>query len=230
PTLRNNVDEPIWSAGFSARPGPRTKLRLTYGHRDGADSFSGDGTYKFGAKTSLTATYTEKIQTTQSLFQNNLQALATDEFGNFIDSRTAQAFNIGNTGFGLSNDAFHQKRFEMRLVGSSGRNGYGAVVSREERETDATSTTQVVDSIAVNWGRTLDPYANANATLRYQATDFGGTVGRKDNLYSVQFGLNYRFGPSFFGFATNSLLLRQSNAANSELTENVTAVGLRKIF
>jgi uncharacterized protein (PEP-CTERM system associated) len=230
PSLRNNVDGPTWSAGFAARPGPRTNMRLTYGHRDGADSFSGDGTYKFSAKTSLTATYSERIQTTQTVFQNNLQNLTTDEFGNFIDSRTASAFNIGNTGFGLANNAFHQKRFEMRFVGSSGRNGYGALASREERETDATSVTQIVDAISVNWSRTLDPYASANATLRYQTTDFGTTPTRKDDLYGVQFGLNYRFGPSFYGFATNNLLLRKSDAANADLTENITSVGLRKIF
>ena len=83
-------------------PGPRTSVTLTYNHRFDSDFFSGSASYLIAPQARIDASYTERIETSQTLFADNLSFLTRDEFGNFIDSRTARLFALGdNANFGL---------------------------------------------------------------------------------------------------------------------------------
>jgi uncharacterized protein (PEP-CTERM system associated) len=105
---------PIGSVGIKYTPGPRTSIVLNLNHRYNRNFATGTATYLLGARSRIRASYMDQDYTSsQALFSNNLSFLTTDEFGNFIDSRTQQLFSLASTNFGLQSDAFRQRSFNL---------------------------------------------------------------------------------------------------------------------
>lgn len=230
PSLRNDIREPIGSVGVKLRPGPRTVLIGQLNHRFERNYFTGSASYLLGPTIRIDASYTEGIETSQSLANNQLSFLGTDEFGNFVDSRTAQAFQIGDNSFSLSDSAFRQKRSEVRGNAVLGRNTYNLLAFSEERTTDQTLITQSSYGVTANYHRLVNLLTDFNLTGRYRLTDFGTSDGRRDEQLGASAFLTYRLTNTLQGTLSYDLLIRTSNVANQDSTENVVTVGLRKTF
>lgn len=230
PTLVNRPVGLIGSAGIRLHPGPRTVLTAKANHRFNRNFFTGDAAYKIGATSTVTASYSEDIQSSQSQTAQDLSFLTTDEFGNFIDRRTAQQFQIGNAAFNLSSASYTQKRFETRFNYALGRNHLGALGFNERRFTELTGITERNTGVSLNFGRELTPVDNLNLTLRYLGTNYGTSDGRKDSLYGGGTGLVHRFSDSLQATVDYNILVRNSNLPNNGSVENVVSVGLLKSF
>lgn len=236
PTLRNQPDEVIWDAGIALRPGRRTSLRGTYGHRFGSETFTFDGSYQLSQRTSLSATYGETIQTSQQAIAADLSFIGLDSDGNLIDIRTGQPFSAGNTGFGLQTNSFRSKRFSAALSGSRRRNRFSLRLGWESRETDGANATgavgaeQIVRSAGASWGRTISQRTTGNLGVNFSNTDFGTEPGRVDNHLSLTAGLGYTIFTATTANLNYTFARRDSNVSSSRFHENSVFVNFRHTF
>jgi uncharacterized protein (PEP-CTERM system associated) len=231
PTLLDQPDGPIGSVGLHWTPGPRTSLTLNLNHRFDENFVSGKASYLFSPRTSIAASYSEELATSQSLFASDLSYLTVDEFGNFIDSRTAQIFGLIDSNFGLQNAAFHLKRFDVGLNGVRGRNSFGAIAYDETRQVDFAGQSDHAFGGAVNWGRLLTPVATLNLTLRYrnEKFDFSSST-EQDQAIGAGASLVYHLNETLDGVAAFDFTRQFSDVPRNEFAESVISLGLQKRF
>ena len=144
---------PIGSVGIKYTPGPRTSIVLNLNHRYNRNFATGTATYLLGTQSRIRANYTDQDYTSsQALFSNNLSFLTTDEFGNFIDSRTQQIFSLASTNFGLQPDAFRQRSFNLDLHLVHGRDVFDAGGYWQDRNVfHSRQHSKVVSLISIAW-------------------------------------------------------------------------------
>lgn len=234
PTLREEPDGVIGNAGVRVNPGPRSTFRVLWNHRYDANYFTGDGSYLIGPSSRLDAAYTRDINTSSSIYSDNLSYLGTDQYGNFIDTRTLTTFRLENQAFGLSNAAFLQERYSLRFSTELQRDTFSAELYREMRESQNALSTQTTDGVNMSWGRSLSELLSLNVGLAYTESEFTsvrvGGQPREDQTVRGGPGLSYRFNETLTGSMNYDFLYRFSNAATGDLRENIVTVGLRKTF
>lgn len=233
-TLRDQPSGVMGNAGVRVNPGPRSTFRVLWNHRYNSNYFTGDAAYLVGPSSRIDFAYTRDIQTSQSLYANNLSYLGTDQYGNFIDTRSNQGFQPENSAFGLSNAAFLQERYSLRYTTELYRNSFSAEAYREMRESQNTLATQTTNGLILGWGRELTPLLGFNFGLTYTDSEFGSLIvngePREDHTFRGGPGFRYSFNETLTGFLDYNFIYRNSNAAQGDLRENVVTVGVRKIF
>ncbi len=229
-TLTTEPDGLIWDAGLRLRPGPRTSLVVTYNDRYDDTSVGVDASYLLGSSTRISLTYSESIQTTEGQLSQDLEFVGVDDSGTLIDTRTGLPFSAGDPAFGLTTNAFRQKRLSLSLSGSRRRNTFSLQGFRETRETDATGTEETSFGVTVGFSRRLSRRADTSLGVSYRNTDFGTADGREDDFYSVSAGFTYRISQGLNGALSYNLTKRDSTTGGNDLTENAVTVRVQKTF
>jgi uncharacterized protein (PEP-CTERM system associated) len=233
-TLVQDLDGPIGSVGFKYTPSPRLTAAASFNHRNKSEFGRGNLNYKITERATLDLSYDETLQISENQRLRNLDFLTVDQFGNFVDSRTADAFQLNNNTFGLNDNVVRRKTAAVRFNLISGRDTYGAEFRQERQITESTGVEQESMSIAGNWARVISDQDRVNLTLRFRTLDTGGggaaTTPRTDHQENLNVSYTHNFTPDLSGVVTYSLLARQSDAPNADLIENVLVVGVRKQF
>lgn len=238
-TLIQSNAGPVYNGGFRFTPSPRTALAISYNHRNQSDFASGSLSYKATERLTFDVSYDETLQVSEAQRAQNLNFLTVDQFGNFVDTRTAQAFQLNNNNFALNDNVVRRKTAAVRTNLLSGRDTYSLDLSHQRSITEATGIEQVAISVAANWARTISDQNSLNVTLRFLNTDFGTTPSRNDNTENVSVSFTHNFTPTLSGVMSYSLLARQSSGAtpavatsinSGDLVENLFTIGLRKSF
>lgn len=224
-----------WSAGFAVRPSPRTSARLTYGKRDGTTSFDFEGSHQLSSRTSITATYSESIETSQQLVANFTNFVrfdrATNDFVRNPDGSVAIFQGIdSNDPFGLEEDTFRQKAFRLNLTGSRRRNTFNAGLLWEEREFEFTDRVETAYGGNFSISRPLSRRLNGNLSFSYTHTDDGDITERSEDEISGSTGLSYQVRNDIRANLTYNLTFRKVNNAPDDLMENSVSLGLTKSF
>jgi uncharacterized protein (PEP-CTERM system associated) len=223
---------PIGSIGVKFTPGPRTSIILNLNHRYNSTFLTGSGSYFIGAQTRIRADYTDQVYTSsQSLFANNLSFLTTDEFGNFIDSRTEQQFSLASTNFGFQTDAFRQRNLDLNFHAVRGRNAFDAIAYWQDRNVFLTGENDRAIGGAVNWGRALTPAADLNLTVRYVDEQFAtGFSNDHQQLVGIGGSLAYQLNDALEGILALNFTRKFADVPSNEFVETVVSVGLQKRF
>jgi uncharacterized protein (PEP-CTERM system associated) len=228
--LQKQPSGPIWNAGILLT-GVRTSARITYGEQYNTNVLNVDASYRPTSRTSLTATYTETLQTTQQLLLNNLTFLGVDASGNLIDTRTGLPFVPGTADFSLVNQTFRTTRFAATGIHTRGRDTYTAQAFEEERTGTLNAfNDQTVTGGGASWKHLLSRETNLNIAAQYSTTEFAGTPQRTDDIITASANLGHDLSKDVHTWLRYSLTRRDSTVNTADITENVVSVGLRKDF
>jgi len=226
---RNDIDSPTWRVGFRWRPGPRTDLRVTYGHRDDDESANVEFSYAVSPRTKIIAGYSRIIETSQERLGRTLSRIALGpETNDLVDTQTELAFDPNPSPFSINNTTTRTEAFRAGLNGSRGRNSFGlnAVVTNEE--TLPTGVQDDVIRVAGRFSRRLTPHTDLSLFTAYERTEFDD--GQEDNEYFVQGGLSYKIYENISAGINYSYRMQNSNVATSEFTENRVFFNIRAEF
>jgi uncharacterized protein (PEP-CTERM system associated) len=226
-------DGPIGSVGVKYTPGPRTSLVVNLNHRYNANFVTGSASYLLGPDSRVRANYTDQVYTSsQSLFSSNLDFLETDQFGNFIDSRTQQLFSLASTNFGLSGDAFRQRNFGVDFHVVDGRNVFDLGGYWQERNVFQTGENDTAGGGAFSWGRALSPSTNVNLTVRYANENFDIPFQEADHVQLAGLGgsLIYHLTDTVDGVLLLNYTRQFSDIPTNAFEETVVSLGLTKRF
>lgn len=229
-SLQEQPDGIIWDAGFEVRPSRQTSFRATYGRRFENPVFNAALTSQIGPRTSLRATFTETLETTQELLNDQLAFIGTDIAGNLIDTRTGLPFVPGDPAFGLQDNTFRSERLSVALTAERGRNSFDVQIFTDTREFDAVDRTEESTGGSLGWTRRLTRFADLRVGATYRHTEFDQAVAREDDFYTFDATLSYRLGIGALASLSLRRTERDSTTANADLTENLIAARVRKSF
>jgi uncharacterized protein (PEP-CTERM system associated) len=229
-TLADQPDGLIWNGGFRIQPGPRTSVTVTYGNRFEDDNLFVDASYQIDPETTFTATFSDTVQTSQSLVRDDLTFIGSDPAGTLVDTRTGEPFSLTNQAFSLNDRSFRQERFIALLSGSRGRNTFRAQARHEKRTFSEAERDEEVIGGSVGWGRELSRRADANLDFRYRNITFGAEEGREDDIVFLDLRYDYEIFHNLEGIISYDRTMRFSTEERGEFTENAVSLGIRAIF
>jgi uncharacterized protein (PEP-CTERM system associated) len=187
--------------------------------------------YVIGPRTWLDASYSESIETSNTLFADNLEFLTRDEFGNYVDSRTARLFSLDDTGFGLEENAFRLRVFDLGLHLVRGRNTFDLVAYHERRDTDETDGEETALGGALNWQRQISPLSRLDFTARYRRTEFDdGSQDDTVRLIGAGASLIHSLSENLDAVLAVNYLRQLADEREDEFSEAVVSIGLTKSF
>lgn len=227
PTLLTQPNGLIWDVGFEYKPNSRITLDLTYGRRFAKPNWYGSASYEFLPGSKLTASYSESIQTSQSVLGNTLSNIGIGPNGLPIDTRTGLPISLGNPAFSLTNSTFRQKRFDVMGNLTRERNTFLLDAFDEERIFEVAQVDTTAFGGTFSWIRQLRHALDMNFSVNYIHTDFGGGTGRSDDLYTSALGFTYRISRSITSQLQALRTQRVSNVSGTGLSNNVITLYLR---
>ena len=119
-----NINDPTWYGGAKWAISDDTSVQLTYGQRQGIDSFAGNAHYAVTPLTTLTADYQETITTPQQQIISNLNQLQLNQAQVIINPQTGVPESIVANELALQNSIYRDKLFRAGLVTRNEPNVY----------------------------------------------------------------------------------------------------------
>ena len=235
PTLTTRPKGVLWDIGLRYDPSPYASVSFSYGHHPEGTDFAFSARYDVSAQTHLNASYTQTIETTQSLIAANLRGLIVGPGGVLIDPRTGLPVTPGPSGpgvipFSLTNGSFLDKRFSLDATATRGRNTY-SVAAYDDRQSDQVgqANTQAIGG-TFNWFRQLWPNLTSNLNLGYARISFLDGTNRADNYYTASATFAYTLSPTVTAQLSLVRSDRESNQKQNSLVDDLVTLSVQKRF
>jgi uncharacterized protein (PEP-CTERM system associated) len=231
PGLTSQPEGITWSGGFTARPSSRTILQFSYGDRNEEREISASASHKLSSRTSINASFSESIETSQSLIAQAVTGLTNDpNVPGAVPIPGTSLFTFPASRLGLSESTFRQQIFLLGFNGTRGRNSFFGSASWEKRDTESTGVTEKSMGGSVSVSRQLSNRLSGSVGIGVRATDFGTTDEREDMDYTGSTSVSYQVRKDIQATLTYNLTLTKVNNAPDDLLENSVALGLTKSF
>lgn len=213
----NNFSGVSWRGGFQYQPHSDLSLQATYGHRNDDDSLDASLSYQIGSRTSLTASYSEALQTGQGRAESDLRQVG-------IDPDTGEIIVVEGGPFTFEDET---TRTSTLRVGANYVDGRNAVrLSGLKGSSDGGSEGDEDFYVArISWSRTLNDELNLDTSASYEHSNFEED-DRTDDTYFVNVSLGYRLSGNARTFISYSFQTRDSNDEDESFTENAVTIGI----
>lgn len=223
----NNFDGLTWNGGFSWQPNPDLNLEATYGQRNNDESLDASLYYKVGPKTTVNASYSEALETSQQRAISNLSRVTIDpDTGELIDADTNQPFTGDLDPFTFQDETTRTRTLRLSASHNTGRDSFGLSGTAGNSEGGGDGDEDFYTA-TVTWSRTLSQNLSLNSGGSYDHSKFDQD-NRTDDTYSANLGLNYRFAPGATANLSYDFQARDSSDSNEDFYEN--SVTLRFAF
>jgi uncharacterized protein (PEP-CTERM system associated) len=140
------IDDMVWAFGTTVTPNPDSEITISYGHKNGFNAISFNGSYAVTARTRISARYDTGLQSDLQNIQNQLDLAALDTNGNAVDAQTGAPLFIGGGGLGVQNGLFRTKAFTLSANTVLDRDQFSLSLQISEQTTVALAPSSLVAS------------------------------------------------------------------------------------
>ncbi|MBC7950482.1 MAG: TIGR03016 family PEP-CTERM system-associated outer membrane protein [Rhodospirillaceae bacterium] len=220
----------FYGGGLHWSPSPRTDVSAEVGHRyDGLNIFV-KATQSVGERTTLKLAHNTGVTTEAESIASSLSQVNRDQEGRLIDPFTGLAPDPTASQFQRTDGAFKQTTTSLSASHRMDRDTVmltGTMATRESTGTTTTETTAV--DVGVSWTHRLTELLSSTAALgRSDIIDAPMDAAKVQRLRG-SLALNYTMTPTLTSHVGYWFVDSQPETG-SGITENMVAVGLRKIF
>ena len=236
-----DIHDMTWSAGTQLLPNPQSSLTLTYGHHDGRNSITFDGSYQVGSHLLLSGRYSQGISTSAEDLQSALASSRLDPFGNPVDSVTGVPLMLEDNFFGTSGTVNRVERYsasvayllQRDVITLGTRTDHSKVVSSSTQTFGGPSSTSG-SYVSLAWQHDISPTISANTSYQYGVrTGFGstGTTGTStEYVNSFSLGASWQLSNTLTTSAQYALGVTSSSTPGYTQTTNYVVISLNKQF
>lgn len=224
----NNFDGITWRGGFAWNPHPDLDLQATYGRRDDSDSLDASLRYRLGGKTTVNASYSEALETSQQRAISNLGRLVLNpETGELEDDTTGEPFDEDDP-FTFENETTRTRTLRLGADHRSGRNTFRLSGLGGTSEGGSEGDEEFYQA-RLTWGRALSTDLSFTSGASYQRSDFQDE-NRTDDTYSLNMGLGYRLSSDARASLSYNFQNRDSTDDDESFFENAVTLGISIAF
>jgi hypothetical protein len=231
-----SINDVTWSFGGTLTPGPDSALTLSYGHQQGANSFTANGHYALTARTTITLSYGTTLGTQLENLQNQLNAASVTANGSLVNGTN------GGTLFNNTNALAQQDgvfRTSTLTVGSQTSLDKD-IVSFNLSLTKQTSTGTGNNGASTNgttvgaaWVHQMRPDMTLSANLSYSQQDQtsgAGPSGSSLTSYTGSLAWQYQISDTIGTSLRYSFFERSSPSTQLNVYQNLLLLGISKSF
>ena len=197
------VNDMTWNTGIRLTADSDTTLLVQYGHHDGGNSVSADGSWAPTAKLRLYARYSEGLSTSAEDTAQLMSSTQATASGLLIDKATGMPVVSSSAYFSQQNSLTWLRSGSVSAALLEPRDTYSATVSHQERELRSAASLSVYGNTnsasnstygSLAWQHDLQPDLSSNLSAQYGVTDAHTTSGSNTDNDSLVLntGLTYR--------------------------------------
>jgi uncharacterized protein (PEP-CTERM system associated) len=240
-TSAADIRDMTWSLGTRLLPDPKSSITLSYGHHDGGNSFSFDGSYQLGTRLVATGRYSQGIGTAAEDLQNALSSSRLDPFGNPVDSVTGVPLVLEDDFFGSSGTVNRTERYTASLaylldrdvITVATRTDHSRVLSASTQTAGGPSSTSGT-YVSAAWQHDVSDAVTTNASYQYgirTGTGSTGTVGTStEYINTVSLGASWQLSKTVTTSAQYALDVVSSRTPGTSETSHYVVVTVNKQF
>jgi uncharacterized protein (PEP-CTERM system associated) len=209
-----------YAGGFEIH-GPKSSFRITAGRRFGGLALDASATYRYSARTTMTATYTDEVTSSTRRLGSLLGIAANSNF--------ADTFGL-DPRFTLNDELFRSRRGDLTLQADRGRNTMAINGFVERRFYRILPRGDWVYGGQGNWDRQLNRTWTFNSLILYTHQNFNNFITRRDQIYAAEAGVTDQFARSLKASLTYRYSLRNSSDPLFDIKENAVTLLLTAVF
>jgi uncharacterized protein (PEP-CTERM system associated) len=223
----DNFDGLTWRGGFSYNPHPDFSLEATYGRRDDDENFGGSLSYQVGPKTSIFASYSEALESSQQRAISNLGRLTIDPVTGELVDENGEPFDDDDP-FAFDDGTTRTKTLRVGASHRSGRNSFNLTGSGGTSEGGNQGNEEFYEA-RFSWSRSLSTDLNLSSSASYEWNDYQDD-DRTDNTYGINLGLSYRLAADVRTFLNYNFETQDSTEDDENYYENAVTLGVNFSF
>jgi uncharacterized protein (PEP-CTERM system associated) len=235
--LQRNLSGPVAIAGFHLTPGPRAELTVSGGVRDNLPTYNGDFRYDIGARSRLTASYTDQVTTAEQQLLGNLQGLGVGPQGGLTNVQTGTAFTPQNAdNLALANALSRFRSLNVALTLDTERTHYLFSVFHTDQDTETRAAAAILPRQTATGGTVsvqhdLTPLLSTIVDFSY-STGNGDVNAASDRTLRGGASLSYQLTPLMTTTLQFHHLDQQltGGTAAGTITENAIVLSLHRQF
>ncbi|MCB1760181.1 MAG: TIGR03016 family PEP-CTERM system-associated outer membrane protein [Gammaproteobacteria bacterium] len=217
-----NTDTPrdsIYGAGVTWTPGPRTTLRLEYGHR----FYGRDGSFSLShrqRRSVLTASFSRDITSSREELLQRQTFVLVDAFGNPVANPALAVGAIALDSPDLSNDIYILDSFRLGYTVQMGRRDtVDLSAHHSRRDNQRTGGEETRWGLGANWSHSFTANLSGKLNLSWETAD-EGTGSGDDDRWSLGLGVVQKLSErTSFSFDLRHAN-RDSSTPGSDYSEN----------
>jgi uncharacterized protein (PEP-CTERM system associated) len=192
PTLPKPTSGARLTAGFDWSLSRRTQITFDGGMRYRDPYFSGKLRYGLGKNLVLNISYTQTIDTPQSIASRNLSGVIRGDNGELLDPITGLPAGLADDPFGINSQAFVRKALEFGLDGKIGRTSYN-LSGIYERRVGASTSESLSGNIELS--RPIGPHLTGLIGIDYERVkNQSAALNRISETVETNVKVNYDLG------------------------------------
>jgi uncharacterized protein (PEP-CTERM system associated) len=221
-----NVNDPTWYGGFRWQNAKDSYVQLTYGHRQGVNSFAGDMHYPLTALTAAFAEYGESVTTPQQQILNNLNQGQLTATNIVINPQTGLPQALLVNELTLQNAIYRDREFRAGVVTVNEPDLYTVDVRYEDQvPIGGTAASDSYAGVEGLWQHAM------NETMNFTLN--GGYFVRRqvnESTLVLQASIGRYMTPTLLGSVGYQFIYGGSNLSAREFYQNSITAYLRKTF
>jgi uncharacterized protein (PEP-CTERM system associated) len=231
---------PVWSVGVRWTPSEASSVTVRYGRSNGFNSFLLDSGIDVGARTRLSATYSERIATPLQQGLDLLSSSSVSQSGELVSTTTNSPViaPFGSPVLGAQDSLFRTRRAQATLTRTGDRDVVALSLFHDQRTplTSSPGTLALEQSgyfAALSWSRALRPDLTGIATAQYgrsRTTNPASGGSSTGNFYAARLGLSQELGRNLFATAQYQYRISEGGTGTGDAVQNTLLVGLRQFF
>ena len=226
------INDMTWSIGTTLSPTQESRLTVSYGHQNGYDSLSADGSLPLSARTLLNLSYGHTLGTHLENLRNQLN-LATISSSGTSGANGSNLFGTTNAQ-PLQNGVFRTDTLTIGTQTVLDRDVFSInlLLSKQTTQSAASSSADS-KTFNITWMRQMRPDMTVNAAFSYavqsQAVSTGLNPGNNVSL-AASLGGQWQISDSVGASLRYSLLERHAAVASFNIYQNMLILGVSKTF
>jgi len=225
----SDITGAIAQGGLRYTPNPDTSVSLLYGLRQGTTEFEGNLRFAVTQATNVFISYSESVETTQQLIQQNLGT------GGTTTTPGQPPIPIVNPNFPLQNNVFRFKTLNGGITSAVGRNTFTLTLYRDEQTSLAGVNSSNGTSMGGSFGWTREMSERMTGSL---FAGYSSNVGGGGGTGNITASINYVFSDTLHGTirydfidGNNGTVFTTTNVPNTgRYTQNALTLSLVKTF
>ena len=197
------ITDAIWAVGARLVPNADSTLTVTYGHHDGLDSLTIDGSLAPSPRTRVYVRYSTGLTTNQEELQNALATTDIDALGNPVDHGNGAPIYDASNFFGVQDNLERLRRLSVSGAYTLDRDTFTATVENDNSKVISQASAESLGALGSNsgtfgsltWGHTLSPRLSSSVFFQYGVRTLDGPPSSTQDLLVASAALSYLLGP-----------------------------------
>jgi uncharacterized protein (PEP-CTERM system associated) len=226
-----SIHDMTWSVGGNWTPNEDSRISLSYGHQEGADSIQGDGYYALSARTSISGSYSSMVGTQLDNLQRQLNNAAVGNTGTLVNGQDGLPLFGPTNALGVQNGVFRTNTLSMSIQTTIERDSLSLSLSHSTQtsmQTQGGSST-VGKTLSLTWSHALNPNLSFNSSAQFSVQHSSGSAADTTSIYANA-SLQYMLSETISTSLRYSFFDRNGTTALTKTYASTLILGASKAF